>query len=65
MASIIIQSENTDNLELIAKLAKKLGTIVNDITDEVSEDIALGKIMTKAKTGVSVSRDAIMKKLQS
>jgi hypothetical protein len=65
MASIIIQSDNSDNLELIAKLAKKLGIQVNDISDELSEDLALGKIMSKSKTGASVSRESVMKKLQS
>lgn len=65
MASIIIQSDNSDNLDLIAKLAKKLGIQVNNISDELSEDLALGKIMTKSKTGAAVSRESIMKKLQS
>ena len=64
MASIIIQSENTDNLELISKLAKKLGIHVSTVTDEQSEDLALGSLMVKSKTGKSVSRNAIMKKLR-
>lgn len=64
MASIIIQSENSDNLELIATLAKKSGINVSNVTDEQSEDLALGTIMTKAKTGKSVSRDSIMEKLK-
>ena len=65
MASIIIQSDNSDNLELIVKLAKKLGINVSDVTDEQSEDLALGNIMAASKTGKSVSRDVIMKKLHS
>ncbi|MDN3582842.1 hypothetical protein [Mucilaginibacter flavus] len=65
MATIIIQSDSSDNLDLIAKLAKKLGDKVSTLTDEQSEDIALGKIIDKVKTGKSVSRDAIMKKLLS
>jgi len=64
MASIIIQSDNSDNLELITKLATKLGIHVSSVTDEQSEDLALGAIMTNLKTGKSVSRDAIMKKLR-
>lgn len=64
MTSLIIQSDNTDNLELIAKLAKKLGIEVNSVTEEQSEDLAMGAIMSKAKTGESVSRDIIMKKLR-
>ena len=63
MTSLIIQSDDIDNLELIAKLAKKLGVKVNSVTEEQSEDLALGAIMTSAKTGKSVSRDVIMKKL--
>jgi urease accessory protein UreF len=65
MASIIIQSENSDNVKLIAKLAKKLGINVSDVTDEQSEDLALGSIMTKVKTGENVSRESIMKKLHN
>jgi len=64
MASIIIQSDNSDNLELIAKLAKKLGINVSDVSDEQSEDLALGKIMMNSKTGKSVSRESIIKKLR-
>ncbi|MEO8884530.1 MAG: hypothetical protein ABI367_00610 [Mucilaginibacter sp.] len=64
MTSLIIQSDDTDNLELIAKLAKKLGVKVNSVTQEQSEDLALGAIMASSKTGKSVSRDVIMKKLR-
>jgi len=42
MASIIIQSDNSDNVELISKLAKKLGIHVSNVSDEQSEDLALG-----------------------
>ncbi|HAL83149.1 MAG TPA: hypothetical protein DCO83_13730 [Mucilaginibacter sp.] len=64
MASLIIQSDNSDNLELIAKLAQKLGIHVNSVTEEQSEDLAIGTIMFNAKTGKSVSPDSIMKKLR-
>ncbi len=64
MASIIIQSDNSDNLELIAKLSQKLGIHVNSVTEEQSEDLAMGAIMTNVKTGEPVSRDSIMKKLR-
>ncbi len=64
MASIIIQSDNSDNLELISKLAKKLGIRVSNVSDEQSEDLALGNIMISSKTGKSVSRDSIIKKLR-
>jgi len=64
MASLIIQSDNSDNMELIAKLATKLGVHVNSVTEEQSEDLAMGAVMTNAKTGKSVSRDSVMKKLR-
>ncbi len=64
MASLFIQSDDSDNMELIAKLAEKLGIHVNSITEEQSEDFAIGTLMSNAKTGKSVSRDAIMKKLR-
>ena len=65
MASIIIQSDNSDNLELISKFAQKLGITVSDVTDDLSKDLVLGTVMKKAKTGKSVSRETIMKKLRS
>jgi len=64
MASIIIQSDNSDNIELIAKLARKLGIHVDSVSDEQSEDLAMGGLMSSARTGKSVSRDSIMKKLR-
>ena len=64
MASIIIQSDNSDNLELIANLTKKLGINVIEVKDEQSVDLFLGNIMFSAKTGKYVGRDAIMKKLR-
>ena len=64
MASIIIQSDNAADMELIAALAKKIGVNVNPVTDEQSEDLALGAIMNKVKTGKAVSRDAIMQTLR-
>jgi hypothetical protein len=42
IASLIIQSDNSDSLELIARLAEKLGVHVNAVTEEQSEDLAMG-----------------------
>ena len=63
MASIIIQTNDPENLNLITTLAKKLGVNVSDVTDEQLEDIGLGNIMTGSKTGKFVSRNSVMKKL--
>jgi CheY-like chemotaxis protein len=64
MASIIIQSDNSDDLELISKLTQKQGIHVSNVTDGQSEDLALGNIMISSKTDKSVSRESIMKKLR-
>jgi CheY-like chemotaxis protein len=64
MASIIIQTDNSENLELIATLAKKLGIHVSYVTDKQSEDLALGNMMYETKTEKSISRNAIMQKLR-
>lgn len=58
MPSILIRTDNIEHLELITKLAKKLGINVSDVTDEQSEDLALGNIMLNVKTG---KRDTILK----
>ena len=62
MSAIIINVDTKSN-KIIAKLAKKLGGNVLSIDDTQYEDIALGVLMDKEKTGESVSREKILKKL--
>jgi hypothetical protein len=62
MSAIVIKADN-QNTKILRELAKKLGADVININEEQYEDIALGLLMDKLKTGKTVSRDVIMKKL--
>ncbi len=62
MSALVIKVDSKSN-KIIKELAKKLGGIVLSIDDNQYEDIALGYLMDKEKTGKTVSRDEIMKKL--
>ena len=62
MSAIVIKSDN-QNTRILKELAKKLGANVLNINEEQYEDLALGLLMDRSKTGKTVSRDSIMKKL--
>ena len=62
MSAIVIQADPKSN-KILAQLAKKLGGKVLTIDDVQYEDIALGALIDKEKTGKVVSRDEIMRKL--
>jgi len=64
MSTILIKA-NKENNKILAELAKKLGGDVIDLKDEQFEDFLLGRLMDSTKTGKTVSREAIMKKLKS
>jgi hypothetical protein len=63
MSAIVIKADN-QNTKILKLLAKKLGADVININEEQYEDLALGLLMDKSKTGETVSRDSIMKKLK-
>jgi hypothetical protein len=62
MSAIVIKTDN-QNTKILKELAKKLGANVLNINEEQYEDLALGILMDRSKTGETVSRDSIMKKL--
>lgn len=62
MSAIVIKSDN-QNTKILKELAKKLGANVLSINEELYEDLAIGLLMDRSKTGETVSRDNIMKKL--
>ena len=62
MKAIVIKADN-QNTKILRELAKKLGANVLNINEEQFEDLALGSLMDKVKTGKTVSRESIMKKL--
>ena len=62
MKAIVIKADN-QNTKILRELAKKLGASVLNINEEQYEDLALGSLIDKVKTGKTVSRESIMKKL--
>jgi hypothetical protein len=62
MKAIVIKADN-QNTKILRELAKKLGADVLNINEEQYEDLALGSLMDKVKTGETVSRESIMNKL--
>lgn len=63
MGAIIIRADSRSN-KILSELARKLGGKVLNMNDEQFEDFALGSLMDSVKTGETVSREDIMKKLQ-
>jgi hypothetical protein len=45
-------------------MARRLGDKPSELTAQEEEDLRLGFLMKKEKTGVNVSRELIMEKLQ-
>jgi hypothetical protein len=64
MGAILIKVNNK-NKRLIASLAKELGGDVLSINDKQYEDFALGLAMEKEKTGKTVNRKEVFKKLKA
>ena len=61
--SIILIKADKANSKILADIAKKLGGEVIDINDNAFEDLMLGRFMDSVKTGKTVSKKTIMKKL--
>ena len=64
MGAIIIRADKKSN-KILSELARKLGGTVINLEDEQYEDIALGAAMDDSKTGETVERDLIMRKLKA
>ena len=65
MGAIVIKSENVKNLKLLMALAEQLGESVSKLSVAQVEDMQLGMLMKKEKTGKPVSRKSIFKHLDS
>lgn len=55
MAAILIKADSKSS-KLLKELAEKLGGNVTTITEEQYEDVLLGSLMDKEKTGKNTSR---------
>jgi hypothetical protein len=64
MSTILIKTDKRSS-KILAELAKRLGANVIDVNDQQFEDLVLGTLMDKVKTGKTVSKDSILKKLRS
>ena len=64
MAAILIKADSKSS-KLLKELAEKLGGNVTTITEEQYEDVLLGSLMDKEKTGKNITRAVIFKKLSS
>jgi hypothetical protein len=63
MGAIIIKADNKSS-KILKELAERLGASVTKVNDEQYEDFMLGTSMDSAKTGKTVSREVILKKLK-
>lgn len=64
MSTILIKADKKSN-KILSELAKKLGGEVIDMNDEQFEDLMLGTLMENVKTGKTVSKSVILKKLKT
>lgn len=64
MSTILIKADKKSN-KILSELAIKLGGNVIDVKDEQFEDFLLGTLIDKVKTGKSVSKNSVLKKLRS
>jgi hypothetical protein len=65
MTAIVISGHNMVDLKIITELAKRLGANVKTLTDEEILDLGLLKAMEEGRNSEFVSRDRIMKLLET
>jgi len=63
MGAIIIKADNRSS-KILKELAERLGASVTNVKEEQYEDFMLGTLMDSEKTGKTVSREVIFKKLK-
>jgi hypothetical protein len=64
MSTLLIKTDNK-NSKILAQLAKHLGGDVISLSDTQFEDLMLGTLMDNVKTGTTVSKNSILKKLKA
>jgi len=65
METILLKSDSKDDINLLMKLAKKLGIEVSILSDEVAEEIAMVEAIKKGRTGKLVNTQKLLEKLKS
>ncbi len=64
METALIQLPTKEDLELLMALVRKMGGKSVSLTEDESEDLALGALMQQQRTGENVSREEVMAKLR-
>jgi hypothetical protein len=64
MSTILIKADKQSN-KILSELAIKLGGEVIGMKENQFEEVMLGLAMDKVKTGKTVSKESILKKLRS
>ena len=64
METVVLKSSSKDSLNLLVKLAKKLGIEVSFLSEQASEDIAMANAIKKGKTGQYVDTNEFLKELR-
>lgn len=65
METIIINTRKSGNAKFILELVEKLGESGKILNKQEQEDFLLGNLMQTEKTGKTVSRATIFKKLKA
>lgn len=63
MAAIIIKSNSAKNLRLLTDLAQRLGDQAAPINAEALEDLMLGELISREKTGIKADKQKVLKML--
>jgi hypothetical protein len=61
MAAILIKSNNAKNLRLLTDLALRLGDQATTVNAETLEDLMLGELMNREKTGKKANKQQVLK----
>ncbi|MEO8149976.1 MAG: hypothetical protein ABI723_20220 [Bacteroidia bacterium] len=64
MESLLLQSSNKKDIEILATLAKMIGLKTRSISDEELEDMGLANAMKKGRTGEYVDTKKYLDKLR-
>ncbi len=64
MKSVILSSESGDDLNLLVKLAQKLGFKSKQISPELLEELGMAEAIKEGQTGENIDTEEYIKSLQ-
>ena len=65
MDSVLLKTKSKENLDLLIKLAQKLGVEVSVISKKTAEDIAMAAAIQDGKTGQLIDTENFLNELKS